>query len=338
MWEQRRIKKTSYVYSNKLIFSQDNEEKRYYISDHLGSTSVVLDEDNEIVEENEYYDFGNLKNHEGEENSKYKYTGKEFDEESGLYNYGARFYNPEVGRFITADTIKGKIENPQTLNRYAYTLNNPMKYVDPDGHEVIVVINWDLVKKYMPEFKKAFKEATKTKYYKTLEDSKNKYLIRLAHLEKKKDEKESENEIHGRKGWLAVTRPLENDFVKAEIVFTVVDSSKNFKQYSQKGVKEANKLDFLFTAVHEFVHASHIDDGSATIENTQGVERAMEELRTEIEVLHFARDNIKNEEFMNSYTKERFDMMDKHVKEITQYVNEEQRKFHEKMMMERYKR
>jgi RHS repeat-associated protein len=63
---------------------------------------------------------------------KYKYTGKEKDA-TGLYYFGARYYDPTIGRFITRDPIKGNIMNPQSLNSYVYCLNNPMKYIDPDG-------------------------------------------------------------------------------------------------------------------------------------------------------------------------------------------------------------
>ena len=49
---------------------------------------------------------------------------------------GARFYDSNVGRFISADTVLGSLANPQTLNKYAYVINNPYKYVDPDGHVV----------------------------------------------------------------------------------------------------------------------------------------------------------------------------------------------------------
>ena len=63
---------------------------------------------------------------------KYKYTGKEKDI-TGLYYFGARYYDPTIGRFITKDPIKGNSMNPQTLNPYVYCLNNPMKYIDPDG-------------------------------------------------------------------------------------------------------------------------------------------------------------------------------------------------------------
>jgi len=51
-----------------------------------------------------------------------------------LYDYGARFYDPLLGRFISADTVVPGAGNPQALNRYAYVLNNPLRYTDPSGH------------------------------------------------------------------------------------------------------------------------------------------------------------------------------------------------------------
>jgi RHS repeat-associated protein len=50
---------------------------------------------------------------------------------------GARYYDPTIGRFISADTIAPDFYRPQTLNRYSYCLNNPLKYTEPSGHDVI---------------------------------------------------------------------------------------------------------------------------------------------------------------------------------------------------------
>jgi RHS repeat-associated protein len=66
----------------------------------------------------------------------YRYTGQREEAALGLYDYGARWYDPAVGRFIQADTIVPQPGNPQSLNRYSYTLNNPMRYTDPTGHTV----------------------------------------------------------------------------------------------------------------------------------------------------------------------------------------------------------
>ena len=63
------------------------------------------------------------------------FTGqRRYGPKSGIYYYGSRFYSTDVGRFLQPDTIVPGAGNPQALNRYSYTLNNPVKYTDPTGH------------------------------------------------------------------------------------------------------------------------------------------------------------------------------------------------------------
>jgi RHS repeat-associated protein len=62
-------------------------------------------------------------------------TLKERDIETGLDYFLARYYASAQGRFTSADSYGGRLTNPQTLNRYAYVLNNPLKYTDPTGHQ-----------------------------------------------------------------------------------------------------------------------------------------------------------------------------------------------------------
>ncbi len=54
----------------------------------------------------------------------------------GIYHYGARFYSPKLGRFLSADSIVPGYANPQNLNRFSYVTNNPLRYTDPTGHKV----------------------------------------------------------------------------------------------------------------------------------------------------------------------------------------------------------
>jgi RHS repeat-associated protein len=61
------------------------------------------------------------------------FTGKERDTESGLDYFGARYYASSMGRFMSPDPTGGRLANPQTLNRYAYVVNNPLSFVDPTG-------------------------------------------------------------------------------------------------------------------------------------------------------------------------------------------------------------
>ncbi|AKG53330.1 hypothetical protein DGWBC_0654 [Dehalogenimonas sp. WBC-2] len=62
-----------------------------------------------------------------------KFTGQKLDS-TGLYYYNARYYDAALGRFISADTVIPSFLNPQSLNRYSYCYNNPLKYTDPTGH------------------------------------------------------------------------------------------------------------------------------------------------------------------------------------------------------------
>jgi len=62
------------------------------------------------------------------------FTGARFNGTIGLYQMGARWYDPALGRWLQADTIVPEPGNPQALNRYAYVYNNPLRYTDPSGH------------------------------------------------------------------------------------------------------------------------------------------------------------------------------------------------------------
>ena len=63
-----------------------------------------------------------------------RFTGQRREAGLGLYDYGARYYDPTLGRFIQADTLVPEPANPQSLNRYSYVLNSPLRYTDPTGH------------------------------------------------------------------------------------------------------------------------------------------------------------------------------------------------------------
>tara|TARA_Y100000310_G_scaffold344921_1_gene460524 strand:+ start:1423 stop:2430 length:1008 start_codon:yes stop_codon:yes gene_type:complete len=115
----------------------------YYNNDHLGSPAVVTDKDQNIVYQTEYDPFGEPIREQGNSN-KIKYNSKQKDD-TGLYYYGARYYNPQIGRFITADTVKGKLTDTQSQNRYVYVKNNPTKYIDPTGEQAEEILGGEPV-------------------------------------------------------------------------------------------------------------------------------------------------------------------------------------------------
>jgi RHS repeat-associated protein len=107
----------------------------YYLSDHLGSTSIVASAAGTVEEESDYYPFGTEAIVTGPGTNELKFTGKRRDMESQLDYFGARYYSNWSGRFETPDIpfADQHRENPQSWNLYAYSLNNPLKFVDPTG-------------------------------------------------------------------------------------------------------------------------------------------------------------------------------------------------------------
>ena len=110
----------------------------YYIADHLGSSSVMTDRAGVLVQHYEYAAYGNERYNAGTPALQVsnRYTGQVLDEETGLYYYNARYYDPELGRFTQPDTIVPDPSHSQSLNRYTYANNSPLVYVDPSGHLV----------------------------------------------------------------------------------------------------------------------------------------------------------------------------------------------------------
>ncbi|MCX8534405.1 RHS repeat domain-containing protein [Chryseobacterium luquanense] len=89
-----------------------------------------------MVQQNDYYAFG-LRYSEGINaggSYKYEYNGKELQEEIGMYDYGARFYMPDLGRWGVVDPLA---ETSRRFTPYHYGNNNPMKFIDPDGRSAM---------------------------------------------------------------------------------------------------------------------------------------------------------------------------------------------------------
>jgi len=111
----------------------------YYHTDHLGSVSLVTDQNGNQLQSISYKPFGETFQTTGSSSAHYKYTGQEEDAESGLYFYNARYYDPLLGRFISPDSAVPNAMDPQSLNRYSYVRNNPLILTDPDGHFAFLI-------------------------------------------------------------------------------------------------------------------------------------------------------------------------------------------------------
>jgi RHS repeat-associated protein len=131
----------------------DGTESRleFNLTDHLGNVRAVFSdlnengqvdlsantESSEMLMENNYYPFGMKMNGGWQEDkgraTNYRYNGKEFSEELGLYDYGARWYDPAIGRWNAVDPLASDYA---AWSPYNYVMGNPVKFIDPDGMRV----------------------------------------------------------------------------------------------------------------------------------------------------------------------------------------------------------
>ena len=108
------------------------EETFFYHSDHLGSTSYITDRDANITQFDAYLPYGELlvDEHSSSEEMSYKFNGKELDEETGLYYYGARYMDPKISMWYGSDPLSEEYEN---VSAFVYCHGNPICLFEPDG-------------------------------------------------------------------------------------------------------------------------------------------------------------------------------------------------------------
>ena len=112
------------------------EETFFYHSDHLGSTSYITDDKANITQYDAYLPYGELlvDEHNSSEELPYKFNGKQFDDETGLYYYGARYLNPVTCLWYGVDPLAEKYKE---IGSYVYCADNPINLFDPDGQKFI---------------------------------------------------------------------------------------------------------------------------------------------------------------------------------------------------------
>ena len=175
MQETGRKQMVSVLFQNELIWyvgkeeegNRIRQEERYCIEDHLQSVILETGEEGNVAGEEEFYSFGETASYE-EENSalwekEYRFSGKEKDEITDLYYFGARYYDGV--RFLSADSLE--YMDPyrfQGINLFSYCQNNPVNYVDMSGHDIIFIAGATFHKRAEEEKNKLSKDCEMTVY------------------------------------------------------------------------------------------------------------------------------------------------------------------------------
>lgn len=139
-------------------------DTRYFYRDHLGSTTLILDETGIVAERLSYDAQGKRRFPNGSDDNGNTlsgvatdrgFTGHEHLDVLGFIHMNGRLYDPRIGRFLSADPYIQDTSNPQNLNRYSYVFNNPLIYTDPSGYWSIlgIIIAWFNGPEVIPDYR-----------------------------------------------------------------------------------------------------------------------------------------------------------------------------------------
>ena|GEM_PF-6140767 len=127
------LRKYDYGPDRLLSLAESTGERRFYLFDALGSVTDLVSPSGAVEARYAYDAWGNLSRDQGSSENPFAFTGHRLDRPTGLYYAKARYYDPELGLFLTEDPFQGEVNNPPSLHRYLYAYQNPTVWVDPTG-------------------------------------------------------------------------------------------------------------------------------------------------------------------------------------------------------------
>ncbi len=129
------LAKYDYGADRLLSLAHATEGRQYYLFDALGSVVTLTTPAGAVQERTKYDAWGNLRQTVGSSENPFRFTGYQYDAATGLYYAKARYYDPELGIFLTEDPFEGQLDTPPSLHRYLYAYQNPTVFRDPTGRQ-----------------------------------------------------------------------------------------------------------------------------------------------------------------------------------------------------------
>ncbi|MEW6606731.1 MAG: RHS repeat-associated core domain-containing protein [bacterium] len=141
-----------YIHANDQLVSKDlvmgGLFTAFFHHDGLGSIRDITDKGGNVLTSYDYDAFGEVKQGYIGKYNYNSFTGKQYDPESKLYYFGARYYDPKIGRFITKDPYTGNVYFPPNLHKYIYCYNDPINWIDLWGlcpispEDEVIIEDW----------------------------------------------------------------------------------------------------------------------------------------------------------------------------------------------------
>ena len=139
---ENNIVTSSYLRGVNLIRRESTDETEYYLFNAHADVVTTTNANGAVNQQYDYDAFGNEKNPDPGDDNPFRYCGEYLDFETGSYYLRARYYDPTIGRFTQEDSKQGNPRDPLSLNLYTFCSNNPIRYIDPTGHDNALALQW----------------------------------------------------------------------------------------------------------------------------------------------------------------------------------------------------
>ena len=123
-----------YYFGGQRVAMRQDGVLYFIVGDHLGTTSAVFDASEALHSQSRHYPYGTERWATGAVPTEFRFTGQRFDSYIKLTVMGARWYDAQIGRWVSADSLVPNPSNPRSYNRLSYAYNNPLQFWDPSGH------------------------------------------------------------------------------------------------------------------------------------------------------------------------------------------------------------
>jgi len=282
---------TDYVFANgqRVARVEPGNNYVYSVADQVHTVSMDFNANGTLRWQGQFLPFGGEVD-QGPGLSRYKFTGKERDAESGLDFFGARYYGSSMGRMMSPDPLmaSAKVWDPQTWNRYAYARNNPLRYIDPTGlaevnaadcakDKACVTVNVNVIYDKNANGGKGVSDSQKAGFEKNqLQNAKDQYGNADIHL----NVSYTAGEINSKGNLTGVEKGSLNVFVTDS--GGPVSASSGGYALSRINISSSNKDDLSHEMAHHFMGDMSSALGRTLSQDPTGISRLMDNLFTDI--------------------------------------------------------